>query len=404
MDFKEILNFIPEVSYVPEYDPAVNIPCGTVRALFYEGMNYNNRKTRIFAYLGIPDCAEKFAVPAVVLVHGGGGHAYYEWVRRWMEKGYAAIAMDTEGYFPDDAYKGIAGGFEGEPREMYTRFGDDDDYASIPSAASAGGNVCESEDTPLSEQWIYHAVSAVIAAHNILKNDCRILSNCIGICGISWGSVVSSIAIGYDNRFAFAINVYGSAFLEHSLSGIMRPFRRISPNNYQNATANIGNVKFPVLWMCWNYDQCFSILPNSLSYLATRDCGSRLCIKNEWSHSHSHAWNSAEPYVFADYAIGKKEFIEIITEEKSDNGSVKWRINGNSPIKSTRVFYLTSPMKYSENSWMLNEWKTVEAELIGNTVYAGLPDNSESYYLEVTAGFDSGRYTVCSEYTVKSQT
>ena len=49
MDFKEILNFIPEVSYVPEYDPVVNIPCGTVRALFYEGMNYNNRKTRLFA-------------------------------------------------------------------------------------------------------------------------------------------------------------------------------------------------------------------------------------------------------------------------------------------------------------------------------------------------------------------
>ena len=42
--------------------------------------------------------------------------------------------------------------------------------------------------------------------------------NRIGAVGISWGSVILSIALGYNNNFSFAINVYGSGYLTQSLS------------------------------------------------------------------------------------------------------------------------------------------------------------------------------------------
>jgi len=42
----------------------------------------------------------KEKVPAVVLVHGGGGTAFADWVKMWTACGYAAIAVDLEGQIP----------------------------------------------------------------------------------------------------------------------------------------------------------------------------------------------------------------------------------------------------------------------------------------------------------------
>lgn len=39
-------------------------------------------------------------VPGMVLVHGGGGTAFEDWVQLWVQRGYAAIAMDTCGQVP----------------------------------------------------------------------------------------------------------------------------------------------------------------------------------------------------------------------------------------------------------------------------------------------------------------
>jgi hypothetical protein len=36
----------------------------------------------------------------MVLIHGGGGTAFADWVRLWTGRGYAAIAMDLCGCVP----------------------------------------------------------------------------------------------------------------------------------------------------------------------------------------------------------------------------------------------------------------------------------------------------------------
>ena len=62
-----------------------------VRALFYEGLRWQGKATRIFAWYGTPatpDPSGRF--PAMILVHGGGGTAFAEWVRLWNRRGYAA--------------------------------------------------------------------------------------------------------------------------------------------------------------------------------------------------------------------------------------------------------------------------------------------------------------------------
>src|SRR5215472_18001055 len=49
-----------------------------VTSLYYEGEPYRGKPTRVFAYLARPEKAQG-RLPAMVLVHGGGGTAFPGW-------------------------------------------------------------------------------------------------------------------------------------------------------------------------------------------------------------------------------------------------------------------------------------------------------------------------------------
>ena len=54
---------------------------GTTEAIFYDGPEYNGKPTKVFAYVGFPSAPmPEGGYPAVILVHGGGGCAFFEWV------------------------------------------------------------------------------------------------------------------------------------------------------------------------------------------------------------------------------------------------------------------------------------------------------------------------------------
>ena len=89
---------IPALGQPPQTHPAPDFAADGVEALYYSGPPWQGRETRAFAWLGVPEGTE--ACPAMVLVHGGGGTAFAEWVRMWNARGYAAIAMDLCGCLP----------------------------------------------------------------------------------------------------------------------------------------------------------------------------------------------------------------------------------------------------------------------------------------------------------------
>src|SRR5271166_3663712 len=65
---------------------------GALRKLYYESEPFHGKPTRVFAYYAQPAKVEG-KLPAMVLVHGGGGTAFSEWARLWARRGYIAIAM-----------------------------------------------------------------------------------------------------------------------------------------------------------------------------------------------------------------------------------------------------------------------------------------------------------------------
>lgn len=191
----------------------------SVRSLSYAGESYQGKPTRVFAYYASPGTLQANILldrdlPAVVLVHGGGGTAFREWAELWAKRGYAAIAMDLAGYRPHE-------GVNQHQRENRTRLaeggpdqGDDEKFGSIDKEAE--------------QQWPYHAVANVIRAHSLIRSFASVDADRTAVTGISWGGYLTCIVAGVDNRFKAAVPVYGCGFL-HENSAWLDRLGRMSP-------------------------------------------------------------------------------------------------------------------------------------------------------------------------------
>ena len=168
-----------------------------VEPIWIEGEPLAGNPTRVFAWWGLPKGASAASkVPAMVLVHGGGGTAYAKWVETWNDRGYAAIAMDTCGNAP----RGERGGKPHPEHEW--------------SGPSGWGSSFAQVGRPLKDQWTYHAIAAIMRAHSFIRGSPEVDAERTGITGISWGGYLTSIAMCVDRRFKFAAPVYGCGFYE----------------------------------------------------------------------------------------------------------------------------------------------------------------------------------------------
>ena len=100
VEFPDSLWTAPEYKRDEQNDRTDKKIKGEIRAIYYRS-DYNGEESYAFAFLGIPEGAsEQNKAPAVLLVHGGGGTAYWQWVCEWVNRGYVALAMDLEGHVP----------------------------------------------------------------------------------------------------------------------------------------------------------------------------------------------------------------------------------------------------------------------------------------------------------------
>lgn len=93
---------IESLAAAPQVFPSETIRASDdrIRALFFEGAPYRGKPTRVFAWLGVPRLAPGEKAPGIILLHGGGGTAFESWVKTWVDRGYAAIAIDHFGSLP----------------------------------------------------------------------------------------------------------------------------------------------------------------------------------------------------------------------------------------------------------------------------------------------------------------
>ena len=180
---------------VPKSWPAEDVkPEPDVKSVWIEGEDCKGRKTRFFAYCGLPkNASASKKCPAMVLVHGGEGTAFAKWVRLWNERGYAAIAMDTCGAVP--------------VKDPTTKRWKRHEW----SGPEGWGRFSAAKENP-KDQWTYHAVASIIRSHDFLASLPEVDRYRMGITGISWGGYLTCIAAGVDDRYLFAVPVYGCGF------------------------------------------------------------------------------------------------------------------------------------------------------------------------------------------------
>ncbi|WP_299668885.1 S9 family peptidase [uncultured Polaribacter sp.] len=346
---------------------------GDIKALFYETLPYKGKPTRAFAYLGIPKSDKP--LPAMILVHGGGGKAFHEWVKLWNDRGYAAISMSLEGHMPDENGKGKL------PHEY-----------SGPSRVGRFDDV----DLPLNEQWMYHAVSDIMIGHSLLESLEEVDPDRIGITGISWGGILSSLMSGLDTRLKCAIPVYGAGYLyeskghfgEHGNSTL----DFIEKKKFWDPSHQFSTGSVPTLWVNGDSDGHFSINITSRSFKTTSD-RAFLTIHQGMKHGHGAGWNPKEVpeiYAFADQILkGKDTGLGRIIKQPSQR-NVRLVYESKFPIKEATVYYLNEKLTYrklnpeSKHS-RPGPWLSIQAKVSAsnNKVEAQLPETAMTYYVNL---------------------
>ena len=347
----------------PAVQPAEGFSAdASIRPLFFEGLPWKGKSTRVFSWLGLPE-RRSGKVPGVVLVHGGGGTAFKEWVKKWNDQGFAAIAMGLEGQ-TDERIP------DAPPGAQWKRHA-----AGGPARNGIYGDSAE----PLADQWIFHAVADVVLANSLLRSLPEVDATRVGVCGISWGGIITATVVGIDRRFAFGIPIYGCGALDRA------------PNQYGRALSDLAvyrevwepllrlpRATMPLLWITGPRDAHFPLEVQQASYRAA--AGPRLvCVPFDMKHSHPAGWNPPDSYAFAKAVVetGRPWARERTQEIRDGTARVSFEVTRTA--KSATLIFKRDA-----------DWEKAPATLEASpglvTATATVPVGATAYYFNVDAG------------------
>ena len=347
---------------------------GETRALYFDGLDDQGAPTRVFALLGLPAGASAAApVPGVVLVHGEGGTAYAAWVSRWVERGYAALAIAVEGQ--TDALATQADIDAGRAVGPWRRHA-----AAGPARVDLYGDAA----LPIEEQWSYHAVANTLLARALLSSLPEVRAAEVGAMGVSWGGVVVATAMGLDPALSFAVVAYGAGrkhTLPSELGGALEGsalYREVwDPARW------LPSSQTPALWLTDPEEDTFSLSSLVASY--HRAGGARqVAVVPGVGHAHDAAWDRPDPYDFADAVIAGAPWASAGAPRVAQ-GVAEVTFTSSRPLTSASLLYgtgsaLTGSLAWEEASAALSEgpagvW----------TARAPLPSNTTAWLLSARA-------------------
>ena len=337
-----------------------------MKGVLYDSIPVNGDRVQVFAYYGVPEGeTPQDGWPAVVCVHGGGGTAFDEWVKKWNDHGYAAISMDLEGHYP-------------------MRETEDRRSSRIPTENPGLRRlgIFKNYDDPIGNQWYYHAVSQSILAHSLIRSFPEVNPDKTGVTGISWGGTLTSTIMGVDDRFQFAIPVYGCGFLPDSDGNqglAIKPGRYTEVvNQFFDGSAYFENVKIPTLWVNGTNDKHFPMPSTQQSARAVQG-PTTMRYELRMRHGHGPGWAPEEIYAFADSIVRDGAPLTRFEVPELD-GDRAW-VDFESATKVTGVnVYFTR----DAGLWPEREWKEAPASLSGSTISAAMPEGATVYYFSAT--------------------
>lgn len=363
------------LSEVPEWSRLERPKAEGVQAITFSGLTFQGRSTRVFAWLGVPEVAEGEKVPAMVLVHGGGGTAFEEWVRLWVGRGYAAIAMDTCGQLPVGNYGQWVRDEQGGP---------------------AGWGGFDQVGWDREDQWTYHAVADVILAHSLIRSLPAVDPERTGVTGISWGGYLTCIVAGVDPRFRLAVPVYGCGFYRDTVfAGNLDRLATEEAERWMawwDPSVYLADAGMPMLWVTGSNDFAYTLNALQASYRLAP--GRRtLCIRLRMPHGHGGVGeNPEEIRVFADSILKEGLPLAVIHDSGRDGQRVWATFSGGAAVIKAELNYTCD-----EGRWQDRKWDAIPAEVSDGRVFARLREGARVYYFNL---FDERGCVVSTEHEV----
>ena len=258
-----------------------NIKAYTYKSVAYGGLETTNP----FMAVGIPTASmPEGGYPAIILVHGGAGQVYCDWIKHWTDKGYVALALDMFGNMLNDSLQKVVNPLGG-PNEYHSGSLNDNPY-------------------DYQNSWVYHSVTNVVLCHNYLRSLSNVNADKIGVTGISWGGYITNIVSGVDNRFSAFAPVYGSGYAYDDTKWAGSAFGgenrqawidRFDPSSYVKFNAK------PTLYVSGIDDNCFALHNRVKTYaLAQGD----VYFSQRSDLAHGDYWNQTqEIYYFMEKVL-----------------------------------------------------------------------------------------------------
>jgi dienelactone hydrolase len=327
-----------------------------VDGILFPSVPFHGVETNAFAWIGLPDQYE-MNTPGMVLVHGGGGNAVHEWVKKWNERGYAAISMDMNG--------------RGRDAEKLPNGGPDLGHPEIFAT-----------DLAWTDMWTYHSIAAVIRSHSILRSQIGLDAK-IGVTGISWGGYTTCIAAGVDDRYACAIPVYGCGHLDHDSAWLfafddMSVTDSVRWREWCDPSSYVGKARMPMLFVNGTND--FAYVPESHDMTARLPQGPvTMCVQFEMGHSHQDGWAPPEIARFADHIIRDGPGLTNVGEVKLDGMTACASVWADAPPVRGGLLYTRDT-----GTWQERKWYEEPAEVCAGELSADIPEGTTAFYLTAT--------------------
>ncbi len=356
------LDAAPEI-----YEDTQSSAVDGVRSVYFEGLPWQGKPTRVFALIGLPkkrgNESGNVPLPGVVLVHGGGGTAFLQWVQKWNEKGFAAISIAVEGQTNQ----------RGRETKQWIRH----DW----SGPSRKGIYADSH-LPLKDQWMYHSVADTILAHSLLRSLPEVDPNKTGVVGISWGGVITSTVIGIDQRFSFAVPTYGCGDLAESENqygralGENQLYRKV-----WDPMVRMDRVSIPVLWLTWPRDLHFPL--DSLKGCYEKAPGVHMVsMIPGMKHSHAAGWNPPDSYAFAQSVISSGKPWCQQSNAVVDGMSGQVSFDTTKPISGANIIFTIDTGFTGTRNWQ--EFPAKFAQVEGKVVASGtLQPGTTAWFINI---------------------
>jgi cephalosporin-C deacetylase-like acetyl esterase len=360
-----------------------------IRSLTYENEKFEGHTTDVFAFYATPgtisgDTSKDKNLPAVILIHGGGGTAFAQWTLLWAKRGYAAIAMDLSGRRPP------APKFDAQTGELTSGFSGPGDRTRLERGGPEAGHVQKFANVggDPTDDWQHHSVPAVIRAHSLIRSFKEVDADRTAVTGISWGGYMTCIVASVDHRFKAAVPVYGCGFLYDGESvqrpaiDALTPEKRTEWIAKYDPSAWLPKCQVPILFVNGTNDVHYPLVSYSRSYGLVKS-PKQIRIEVKMPHGHQAGWAPNEIGRFIDHHLLGARPLPELGEPASNDGLASVEFKSEPGLKAARLHYTTDTNRLAERNW-----SSIPATIDGTTISAAVPKEATIWLFSATDSHD----------------